>query len=362
MMNKMRIMLVMAAWLAGAGVAPAQYTYTDITWPGSDTFSAGAYGINDSGVVAGAVYLTGQQDGFLYSGGRWTLLSLQNGTKRVSLFGISNTGLMVGQTELSQSSGYTNAYVHGPVVINSLESAIIDAALTYPDKEVAVTAILAVNPSGTMSVGYYRDYSPPGTQGTYTMALGSSTFNGGAFVPFAHPGAEYTVLNGVDDAGNTVGSYGPNSGPATGFLYDAATKEFTDIAYPGATSSWAEGINASGVIVGAYQGSLGPLDIHGFVLSGGVYTALSFPGAQQTEAFAVNSSGVIVGQYAVLTSAGQQTRAFMAMPSVETQTFTAIPSGETQAAPALSREAFRGAPSPRRGGDFLGFQLKGLRP
>jgi hypothetical protein len=347
MMNKMRIMLVLAAWLVSSGLASAQYTYTDITWPGSDTLDAGAYDINDSGVVAGGVALTGQQDGFLYSGGRWTLLSIQNGTQPVSLFGISNMGLMVGQIRPTPMGVY-KAYIHGPVALNRLESAVIDGALKYPDPQAAVTGILAVNPYGTMAVGYFRDYSPPGTQGAFTLKLGSSTFNGGTFVPFAHPGAEYTALDGIDNAGDIVGSYGPNAGPSTGFRYDAATKTFENISYPGATSTWAEGISSRGVIVGAYQGTAGPLDVHGFVLSGGTYTPLNFPGAQQTEAFSVNANGIIVGQYIVKTSTGTQTRAFMATPS-------AVAPSEATPSAAAQADTSPGAV------EFLGYQLKGLR-
>jgi hypothetical protein len=342
--NNMKIALLLFALLACAGRAPAQYTYTDISWPNSDTVNAAAFGINDYNVVSGRVQLPGQQDGFLYSGGHWTLLSLQNGTQRVSLYGASNQLLMVGSVQSNPQQGALQAYIHGPVTINRLESAIIDGALKYPDSNVAETIFTAINPYGTMAVGFYLDNSPPGTYGSFTMQLNPSTFNGGAFVLFSHPGAAVTDVAGVNNAGNLVGAYGPSSGPSTGFLYDAATKAFENIAYPGAVSTWAEGISSAGVIVGVYQGTANPADVHGYVLSGGTYTPLNYPGAQQTMAFGVNRNGIIVGEYYVKTSTGTQTRAFMATPSVAAP--AAAPSEQAQ--PAWGDVQI----------PFLGYQLK----
>ena len=347
-MYKMRITLVLAAWMAFASSATAQYTYTDISWPSSDTVNAAAYGINDYNVVTGYLQLPGEQNGFLYSGGRWTLLSLQNATQPVSLFGSSNQGLIVGRIQPTVP-GAVKAYIHGPVTLNRLESAIIDGALKYPDPLAIETQFLAINPYGTEAVGFYMDGSPPGTQGAFTMKLNQSTFNGGTFVPFAHPGAEITDVSGIDNADDVVGAYGPSSGPSTGFRYDAATKSFTNISYPGAVSTWAEGISSYGVVVGVYQGAAGPFDVHGFVLNCGTYAPLNYPGAQQTLAFGVNRNGIIVGEYYVKTSTGIQVRAFMATPT--TVCPAAVSPSEVSPASPASGEV-----------QFLGYQLKGLPP
>lgn len=69
---------------------------------------------------------------------------------------------------------------------------------------------------------------------------------------------------------------------------------FSTIEIPGAIAVIANGINAAGDIVGTYRNATG---VHGFLLRGGDVTTLDFPGAASTEARGVGPGGEIVGSY-----------------------------------------------------------------
>jgi len=89
-----------------------------------------------------------------------------------------------------------------------------------------------------------------------------------------------------------VGVYTNSSGNGVGFLYNAKTKQFTDITGPqGATYSGASEINDQGWIVGWYQDSSG--FTHGFLLQGKKYTTLDVPGATYTYAYGISNKGNI---------------------------------------------------------------------
>ena len=70
---------------------------------------------------------------------------------------------------------------------------------------------------------------------------------------------------------------------------------FSTIAVPGATSTSANGINDAGDIVGSYPDTTGQ---YGFVLSKGAFTKIDVPGAFSTDARGISSGGDVVGFYA----------------------------------------------------------------
>src|SRR5438132_774100 len=69
------------------------------------------------------------------------------------------------------------------------------------------------------------------------------------------PGAGYTVVTGINSAGDMVGTYGSTSqGPYHGFLLKGGNFTFFD--YPGAPSTLTGKINDSGLILGnTFDGS-----------------------------------------------------------------------------------------------------------
>ncbi len=77
---------------------------------------------------------------------------------------------------------------------------------------------------------------------------------GFVFTEFSAPGSNFTQGQGLNNAGQIVGSSRLPGQSQTALLKDGAT--FTSFVYPGASSdSYATGINNSGVIVGS---ALGP--------------------------------------------------------------------------------------------------------
>jgi probable HAF family extracellular repeat protein len=145
-----------------------------------------------------------------------------------------------------------------------------------------------INSTGTMIVGSYPEHGF-----IYTV----STNN---YATFDYPGAAASVLTGVNDFGQLVGSYTDNIGGRThGFLYSPGLHaKLISLDDPQTSSvTVANGINNAGQVVGSYEDSGGGR-IHGFLYSGGSYTTLDDPEAgPSTVAEGINSSGQIVGYY-----------------------------------------------------------------
>ena len=149
-------------------------------------------------------------------------------------------------------------------------------------------------------------------------------------------GAETTVVAGVNDAGEMVGSFGDatgrhaflrdsdgnvtvidaegasftipedinNAGEVVGSLFDATgyhgflrdvSGNFISVKVPNSTLTFAVGINDLGVIVGLYQDATG---FHGFLRDGaGNFSTLSKPGVTFLAASDIDNTGAIVGSY-----------------------------------------------------------------
>jgi len=133
--------------------------------------------------------------------------------------------------------------------------------------------------------------------GSYVDQVGSHGFlySGGNYSTIDYPGAAaagLTGLRGINDSGQIVGDVDENSN--VGFLYSGGT--FTVIAYPGGNNTIVDSINNSGQIVGSYVDESGAG--HGFLYSGGSYSTIDYPGAAAaglTGLRGINDSGQIVG-------------------------------------------------------------------
>jgi uncharacterized membrane protein len=106
-----------------------------------------------------------------------------------------------------------------------------------------------------------------------------------------------TVINGVNRAGDIVGTYrNAASDHPHGFLGRAG--KFTSIDYPGAESTAANGISASGDIVGSYSLADTPNVQHGFLLTKqGKFSTVDVPGHSNTIAARILANGTILGCY-----------------------------------------------------------------
>ncbi|MEM7351593.1 MAG: hypothetical protein AAF657_12430 [Acidobacteriota bacterium] len=132
--------------------------------------------------------------------------------------------------------------------------------------------------------------------GSALRASGSDGFelDGATYTWVEFPGADQTVIRGVNNAGDVVGEYENPGGERRGFArFDGS---FVTIDVPLATSTRARGINDQGEIVGTWNDDSDMR--HGFVReSSGIFTTFDFPGAVETLFGDINDTGEIVGTY-----------------------------------------------------------------
>lgn len=142
-----------------------------------------------------------------------------------------------------------------------------------------------INDSDTV-VGQYEVY-----QNTYGFV-----YSRGKFTQYLVPGSKNTVMSGINDAGDIVGTdtntVGENTA-AYGFEMIPG-KPLVTVNYPGSKDTYATGINNVGTIVGWYELD-GASD--GFILSKDGYESIAVSGAFQTEPLGINDSGEVVGTY-----------------------------------------------------------------
>src|SRR5579863_230372 len=113
------------------------------------------------------------------------------------------------------------------------------------------------------------------------------------FVTVDVPGATSTLVLGINNAGQTVGSYTDTSNATHGFSLIGGV--FTTIDFPGATLTEAVSINNVGQIAGSYSDRQGVG--HGFLLSNGTFTSITDPAFAccATYLSAITDTGVLVG-------------------------------------------------------------------
>ncbi|MBZ5622105.1 MAG: right-handed parallel beta-helix repeat-containing protein [Acidobacteriia bacterium] len=106
-----------------------------------------------------------------------------------------------------------------------------------------------------------------------------------------YPGATSTQVNGINDAGDTVGFYVDAAQKTHGFLLKQG--KFTSLDFTGATATQGRAINNVGDIAGYYTYDDGLQ--HSFLYSGGKFTKIDVPGANYTGAIGLNDNGEVVG-------------------------------------------------------------------
>jgi uncharacterized membrane protein len=117
-----------------------------------------------------------------------------------------------------------------------------------------------------------------------------------SYTTILFPGGRGTIVNGVNRAGDLVGSYRDAANDVHGFL--RRDGKFTSIDYPGAKATVPHGISASGDIVGQFSLPDTPAIAHGFVLTKqGKFTSVTVPGHANTVAVRLLSDGTIIGCY-----------------------------------------------------------------
>jgi probable HAF family extracellular repeat protein len=148
-----------------------------------------ARSINDHGVVVG--YYNdprGYQGGFLYDNGSYTTGIRGPGSGNTFLTGINNNGQFVGfDTGTSRSQGFL--YSGGAYTIIDVPGANLG---TTPSAINDAGTIVGSYLVGDLSTGIYTSYGFIYSGGTYTTGIGL-------------PGASYSVVTGINNKGDIVG-------------------------------------------------------------------------------------------------------------------------------------------------------------
>ena len=236
-----------------------------------------AYGINDAGQIVGAFGNNTGVHGFLDTGGSYTTIVVPGAPLITTAQNINNVGQIVG--------------IFGN---NFVQHGFLDTGGNFTQLDVPglsglqqYTIANGINDAGQI-VGSYSD--------SQHLFMGQSSqgfvYTGGNFTPLNVPGATNTAAYGINNLGQIVGTFSNSSLNSHGFLDTGGN--FSQIDVPGATDTVAYGINDAGQIVGTFDDSTGH---HSFLYTGGNFAQLDVPGAFQTLASDINSTEQIVGWY-----------------------------------------------------------------
>ena len=157
--------------------------------------------------------------------------------------------------------------------------------------------IQTINPPTSLSDRRAFDINNSGVVvGSAQRASGSDgfEFDGVTYTWVEYPGADQTVLRGINDLGDVVGEYVTMGGSRRGFA--RIDGNFISIDVPLAAETRARGINNLGEIVGSWTDGGGLR--HAFTReSNGIFTTFDYPGATETLLGDINDTGEIVGTY-----------------------------------------------------------------
>jgi uncharacterized membrane protein len=273
----MRTILRLATVLAGAsmafaaGLAQAVYSITLVDYPGS--VYTDIRGINNSGRIAGyASFDNVTSFGFTYLGGAFTTFPALPGGISTYAHGINDAGVVAGGTS-GEATGDRGLTLNG-------------GTYTFFQKPGWLNTNVRFISNSGLVVGYADD----GTLGPAGFIYNPAT---STFVDIVVPGSNLTIPQGMNTAGQLVGSaHVPGIG-TEGFLRQ-----------PGGAMSFfqldgqvtrARGINDLGVMTGNLNDTLG--NFHAWVGTSLGYELIDIPGAMGTVGQSINNAGQVSGFY-----------------------------------------------------------------
>jgi probable HAF family extracellular repeat protein len=214
-------------------------SFNFFSYPGGS--STQAYGINDSGIVSGTAFTHQDTEtvGFTYNGTDFTTVA-ERGVADTVVYGINNDGDLVGG-DGSFGSNLALEFVGRRTKSVTPPGTYLNVAAT------GVNSLGEIVGATTGGVGQNNGYVD----------------NGGKFRTIIAPkAAGQTLALGVNDGGIVIGWYIGGPG-AVGFALSGS--RYLSLTYPGAIYTLCEGINSAGQIVGSY--SLDGETYQGFVTS-----------------------------------------------------------------------------------------------
>jgi len=157
------------------------------------------------------------------------------------------------------------------------------------------TGLSSVSNAGVV-IGYYGDLT--------TVHAAMYSLRSGAWTTLPDiSGMPNNEGYGINRSGAAVGVAGGGeiNGPSNvaAWIWDPSSQSYSFFAVPGAAqySTYANAVNDKGQVVGTFSDSNGG---HGFLKDGDTYTTIDVPGATGTSPFGINNSGTIVGVWSNL--------------------------------------------------------------
>jgi hypothetical protein len=186
---------------------------TPIEAPGTQANTTLPIAVNTSEAVVGyGTATSGATVGFLYAGGKYTVIKKKGSNNFTRALGINDSNEIVGDFLDSHNTFHGFTYVNG----------------TYTQFDVGgnvSTSIFGINSAGDFA-------GAEGNQGT--GVLKGFTYIGGHLKEFYANGTDGTYAYAINSSHEVVGEYIDSSNVQHGY-YRSASGEITEIAYPGAT-------------------------------------------------------------------------------------------------------------------------------
>jgi uncharacterized membrane protein len=266
--------------VAYAEQPPPEYKFNSIDVPGAKITVV--EGINDLGHVVGSSMVDvfdPRSTGFVFADGQFRTINVP------------------GATSLTPQSINKHGSIVGSLIEDGIQKAFLleNDQLTIfdvPASEVCLSSAFTINNRGQI-VGEYLDQCDVGNRQHGFL------YDDGKFSSIDFPGADGTVVNGINNEGDIVGFFygAPAEGMTTSGFVKKNERVFrvVDVPFPGTTSTSVNGINNDGDMVGTFSSS--SLGVGSFVFVNRKFVELEFPSAFMTIALAINKRGQIAGFY-----------------------------------------------------------------
>jgi probable HAF family extracellular repeat protein len=265
------IALALAGLLPGA--AHADYVFTTIEYPGASMTDV--RGINNAGQIVGyARNATGTTFSFRYAGGVFSPLPAAPGGLTATAHGINDAGVIVGSAQPADGS-----YTVGFILNGSTYT-----YFSYPGR--IHTYARALDAAGRVT-GYAEDAGGVNSLGfLHNPAVGS-------FTPIAPLSTGFVIAQGINTAGQIVGSETAVPGGARAFLREpSGAMSYFRI---GGLPTRARGISNTGLITGFHQDAAGREAA--FVGTSAGFQSLYVNTTDDTIGEAINDAGQISGLF-----------------------------------------------------------------
>ena len=194
-------------------------------------------------------------------------------TKQTSIYGINNSGTMVGYYIDEKYA------IHGLLLVSGEATTIDDPASMWG------TEAINVNSNGTIVGDYLLDSDGD---------IAGFSYQNGQFTDVGPSGCIESAAAGINDSGEIVGWCTDSSDIVHGYLWNGENYIFLD--YPGAYSlTLAWGINNAGLVTLQWIDSNGNYEAATYNSATQEYSApINVPGAAQTYVHSINNAGDIV--------------------------------------------------------------------